>query len=195
MRTYEYIVVHTGGAYNAKRNRVAHHSFEMVRRDHMLPLARYDAAGKLVPGTGGRGFKDIAYNRYVEVDGKIRLGRPDAVAGEHTAGFNYRSLGVCCSGSGDHEPFNPAQLRSLVAQCAAWCRLYDLDADRVIGHREAPRFGAKPTPKSCPGKLVDMDMIRALVRDELAGTSRGAVAPANDNTPPTRRDGSPKAEA
>lgn len=175
MRTFEYIVVHTGAAYNFKRKRVEHHSFEIVKRDHMLPVARFDGAGKLVPGTGGRGFRDIGYNRYIEVDGKIRLGRLDKVAGAHTEGFNDRSLGVCCSGSGDHEPFNPAQLRSLVAQCSAWCRLYNLTADRVIGHREAPRFGAKPTGKSCPGKLVDMDMIRALVRDELAGVPRGVA--------------------
>ena len=208
IRTYEFVVVHTGAAFNQKRQRVEHHTFEMVRRDHMLPVARHDAAGKLVPGTGGRGFKDIGYNRYIEVDGKIRLGRLDAVAGAHTEGFNDRSLGVCCSGSGDHEPFNAAQLRSLVAQCAAWCRLYSLPAERVIGHREAPAFGAKPTSKTCPGKLVDMDVIRGLVRDELLGAWRGGVAleglarcppaaPASDDAEPpsTRRSGRPKAGA
>lgn len=204
-RTIEFIVVHTGGAFNAKRGRVEHHTAAAVKRDHMLPVARYDAAGKLVKGTGGRGFKDNGYNRYIEVDGKIRLGRLDAVAGAHTEGFNDRSLGVCCSGSGDHEPFNPAQLRSLVAQCAAWCRLYNLPAERVIGHREAPAHGAKPTGKSCPGKLVDMDAIRALVRDELSGIPRGGVAleglarcpaPGADDEPPsTRRSGKPKAGA
>lgn len=199
MQRIEFAVAHTCGAYDFERKRVVHQSVTTVRRIHMMPLARYDAAGKLVPGTGGRGFKDIGYNRYIEVDGKVRLGRLDTVAGAHTEGFNDRSLGVCCSGHGDYEPFNPAQMRSLIAQFAAWGRLYRFDHTHVIGHHEAPQYGAKPTTKSCPGKLVDMDEIRALVRDELLGVVRGVVledlarcppATADDEPPSTRRDGS-----
>lgn len=169
----EFIVCHTGAAFNAKRNRVEHHTFEVVKRDHMLPLA-----------AGGRGFRDIAYNAYIEVDGKVRVGRPDWVAGAHTQGFNSRSLGVCCSGSGDHEPFNDAQLAALVAWCVDKCVKFSIPWQHVIGHREAPAFGADPTPKSCPGKRVDMDMIRERVRAALE--ARG-----DDDPPPTRRDGKP----
>ncbi len=163
MRTYEYIVVHHAASYDEARKRVVHQSVDVVRRYHVTPKPN------------GRGFNDIGYQRYIEVDGKIRLGRLDKTPGAHTEGFNARSLGVCVSGHADHEPFSEPQLRSLIAQCAAWCRLYSLDADRVIGHREAPRYGAQPVHKSCPGKLTDMDAIRERVRAELAGSSRGVA--------------------
>lgn len=197
MRKIDWIVVHTAGAYDDERRRVVHQRVEVVRAFHVMPVARY-VNGKLVKGTGGRGYKDIGYNRYIEVDGRICLGRPDTVAGAHTEKLNATSLGVCCSGHGDLEPFNERQLNSLVAQCTAWCRLYNLTADRVIGHRETPRFGGAPTLKTCPGKLVDMDEIRARVRDELAGVSRGLVASApevdpDDEPPSTRRDGKGRA--
>jgi N-acetylmuramoyl-L-alanine amidase len=185
MRAIRFIVVHTAAAYDAKRHRVVHQTYETVRRYHMMPPARYDAGGKLLLGTGGRGFKDIGYHRYVEGDGKIRLGRLDGVRGAHVEGFNDETLGICCSGHGDFEPFNAAQLASLVTQCVTWCHLYDLTAERVIGHNEAPRYGSPPVAKSCPGKIIDMDMIRARVRAGLAGTS------SNDAPPSTQRDGSP----
>jgi hypothetical protein len=186
MRTIGWIIGHTAAAYDAKRHRVVHQTVETVRQFHMLPVARYDAAGKLVAGTGGRGFKDIGYHRYIEVDGKIRLGRLDSVDGAHVEHFNEHSLGVCCSGHGDYETWNRAQLDSFVAQCSAWCRIYGLAFDRVAGHHENERYGGPPVAKSCPGKLIDMDMIRARLRAELAGASRGIVPVALDEEPPTR---------
>lgn len=163
LRTYEFIVVHHAASYDDEKKRVVHQSVGVVRRYHMTPEPK------------GRGFKDIAYHRYIDADGKVHLGRLDKTPGAHTEGFNDRSLGVCVSGHADHEPFNVAQIVSLVAQCAVWCRLYSLDADRVIGHREAPTYGAKPVHKSCPGALTDMDNIRDLVRAELAGATRGVA--------------------
>lgn len=190
MRAIDYIVVHTAAAYDADERRVVHQSFETVKRYHMMPKAERDAAGKLVPGTGGRGFRDIGYHRYIEVTGKIRLGRLDAEQGAHVEKFNQRTLGVCCSGHGDYEAFNRAQLDSLVAQCAAWCRLYGLSFERVIGHTETELHGGPHVPKNCPGKLIDMAMIRARVRDELAGVPRGmATGEPDDEPPPTRREG------
>jgi hypothetical protein len=193
MRRIDFLCTHTAGSYDKERRRVVHQKVEIVRAYHVMPKARYDEAGKLVPGTGGNGWKDIGYHRYIEVDGKIKLGRLDAVVGSHATKFNEHTLAVCCSGHGDYEPFNDKQLASLVAQHTAWCRLYTLGADRVIGHWETALHGGPPVGKSCPGKLVDMDMIRARVRDELAGVTRGVVPVAigRDDPPPTLRDGSP----
>jgi hypothetical protein len=182
MRQLDWIVVHTCAAYDAKRRIVVHQSVEMVREIHKRPVAAYDSRGGLIVGTGGRGFKDIGYHRYIERDGKIRLGRLDAVAGAHVEHFNARSLGVCCSGHGDHEAFNPLQLASLVAQCVAWCRLYSLTAENVIGHNETEQHGGPHVAKSCPGKLVDMHVIRERVRAVLAG-----LPTVPDLEAPTRR--------
>lgn len=191
MKTNEFIFVHTCAGYDAKHKRVVHLSFEAVRRYHMLPVARYDEAGKLVPGTGGRGFKDIGYQEYIERDGRVRIGRLDTVAGAHTQGLNDRSIGICVSGHGDFERFNPAQMASLVARCAAKAAIYSIPVRHVLGHREAPAFGGEPVHKSCPGTLVDMDQIRELVRATLAGTLDPATLAAGDDDegPPTRREG------
>lgn len=157
-RAIEFVVVHTCGAYDPKRRRVIHQTMEQVRSYHMTPAAQ-----------GGKGWMDIGYHRYIEQDGKIRPGRRDEVPGAHVEGFNAHTLGVCVSGHGDYEPFNAQQLGSLIEQCAEWCRRYELDASRVIGHREADDFGAPRVWKTCPGNLVDLDLIRSLVARELAG--------------------------
>lgn len=166
-----WIVVHTCGAFDVKKKRVVHQSVEVVRAYHMLPLAKYDELGRLVPGTGGKGWHDIGYHRYIEEDGAVKQGRLDASIGAHVEGFNSRSLGICCSGHADYEPFNPAQLQSLVEQCALWCRMYKLDPDKVIGHDETDDHGGPKVWKSCPGRYVDGGAIRHLVRDELGGVA------------------------
>jgi len=157
-RAISLIVVHTCGAYDPKQRRVIHQTMEQVRAYHMKPEAE-----------GGKGWHDIGYHRYIEQDGKIRPGRRDDVPGAHVEGFNAHTLGVCVSGHGDYEPFNAQQMGSLIEQCADWCRKYDLDATQVIGHREADDWGAPKVWKTCPGNLVDMDLIRGLVARELAG--------------------------
>lgn len=166
IRDIDTIVVHTAGAYDADARKVVHQPVEIIRHFHMMPTARYEK-GVLVPGTGGPGYSEIGYHKYIEESGMVRSGRPDGRVGAHVQGFNLKSLGICCSGHGDYEPFNPSQLKSLVSQCAAWCRLYDIEPSRVIGHRETPYYGGTAVLKTCPGKLVDMDQIRALVREAV----------------------------
>ena len=156
-RSIQWIVVHTCGAYQKKR--VVHQSFEVVRDYHVRPKT-----------AGGKGWFDIGYHVYIERDGQVRRGRADHVPGAHVEHFNAHTLGVACSGHGDYEPFNAAQLGSLVEQCVAWCRKYDLDAEHVIGHDETDEHGGPPVWKSCPGRLVDMHFIRAIVARDLRGS-------------------------
>jgi N-acetylmuramoyl-L-alanine amidase len=158
MRPIYWLVVHTCGAYDATAKRAVHQSVEAVRAYHMRAVQ-----------DGGRGWNDIGYHRYIEQGGATRPGRADRTIGAHATGFNEHSLGICCSGDGDHEPFNREQLLSLVAQLTLWCRLYSVSPDHVIGHRETQDHGGPPVQKTCPGKLVDMGAIRHRVRDALGG--------------------------
>jgi hypothetical protein len=88
--------------------------------------------------------------------------------GAHLEGAND-TLGICVAGDGDSELWTPAQLFSVLDLCVAWCRHFHWTADVVRGHREGPAyFGGKPTTKTCPGVLVDMNQIRALVAARLA---------------------------
>lgn len=160
MRPITWIVVHTCGAYDAVHQLVVHQSVGTVRTYH-----------KLAKIYGGNGWSDIGYHRYIEQSGVIRMGRADATVGAHAAGFNAYSLGICCSGHGDFAPFEPAQMTALVAQCIAWCRLYHIPPDHVVGHRETSQHGGPRVDKTCPGNLVDMAVIRNRVRIGFGGGS------------------------
>lgn len=45
-----------------------------------------------------RGFSDIGYHYVIGLDGEIRPGRSEAIAGAHCTGHNSRSVGVCYVG-------------------------------------------------------------------------------------------------
>jgi N-acetylmuramoyl-L-alanine amidase len=166
-RAIAYVVVHTCGAYDFKKKRVVHQTLEQVRTYHMTPESQ-----------GGKGYNDIGYHRYIEVDGRNRAGRHETVPGAHVQHFNAHTLGICCSGHGSYETFNAAQMGALIEQCVTWCKHHDLGADRVIGHNETDDFGGPPVWKDCPGKLVDMALIRSLVGRELGAGKVGEGMPA-----------------
>lgn len=109
------------------------------------------------------GWRDIGYHRVVRKSGLVEVGRPLWQAGAHAEGAN-NTLGICVSGDGDREPWTTEQTASTIDLCVAWCLHFKWGVDVVGGHREAQRmFGGAPTTKTCPGLLVDMDQIRALV--------------------------------
>lgn len=151
MRTLDWIVVHTAGSYDYKRDRVVHQPVSVITQYHIVHNE----------------WRTIGYHAYIEEDGTIEFGRPDEELGSHVGGFNRQSLGVCVSGHGDFEPFSQAQLSALIRKCASWCRLYRIPYTHVIGHRETDEHGGPPVSKTCPGRLVDMDIIRELVRARL----------------------------
>jgi N-acetylmuramoyl-L-alanine amidase len=116
------------------------------------------------------GWRDNGYHFVVRKDGTIEPGRPLDQLGAHTAGAND-TWGVCVAGDGDSEPWTQAQWRAvlrLVGELQAKAGPRPLP---VLGHREAagrpgaPRrlAGATPTTKTCPGRLVDLDEVRAEV--------------------------------
>jgi N-acetylmuramoyl-L-alanine amidase len=148
MRAITHIVVHTCGS--ASKGKALHQTVDQVRAYHM-----------------SKGWTTLGYHRYVEKDGAVREGRPDSTTGAHAAGFNATTLGICCSGHGDVEPFNTAQMLGLLHQIVIWCRKYNLTPDRVIGHSETDDHGGPPVYKTCPGLMVDMALIRALVANKL----------------------------
>jgi N-acetylmuramoyl-L-alanine amidase len=113
------------------------------------------------PKPKGNGWLDIGYNFVVRKSGLVELGRPLARVPAHIEGFNTESIGVCFSGNGDVADFNPAQRAAGLALLAALCTQFTVPVDHVIGHREAPAFGAAPTKKTCPGTKVDMTLFRA----------------------------------
>lgn len=118
-----------------------------------------------------RGWSSIGYHRVVLQDGTVETGRSLSLEGAHARGLNKRSIGICCTGHGDLEPFTPAQLDSLVALCVQLMHDFDVSVDHVLGHREINRLipvgklaRRYATHKSCPGKMVSMVDLRAELR-------------------------------
>ena len=151
----KYIVVHTA-AYNARN----------CDRDTIDRWHRE------------RGWRGIGYH-YVIIndkhdhlkDGEVQKGRDINFAGAHVRGMNQRSIGICCVGHGDHEPFTDRQYESLTGLLSNLIDQYeDICVSGVIGHREVNRLVAEgilgseyATSKTCPGKLVDMDLVRSKI--------------------------------
>lgn len=151
MRSISYIVLHTAASYDWKNRCVVH-----------LPIAAIDRYHR-----DTNGWQKIGYHHYVEEDGTGKRGREDHEVGAHVGGFNLQSLGLCVSGHGDWSPWNQAQVDEVIRKCAQWCGMYRIPVANVIGHREADEHGAPKVSKTCPGMLVDLERIRALLAERL----------------------------
>lgn len=138
-----------------------------------------------------RGWNGIGYH-YVIIndkherlrDGTVQEGRALGSAGAHVEGLNQRSIGICCAGHGDVDPFTAAQQQSLIELISRLIDEYpEVTVDSIIGHREVNTLVAEgfvaaqfKTSKSCPGRLIDMAKIREQVRDyRLTGRFTPAV--------------------
>lgn len=98
-----------------------------------------------------RGWSGIGYHYVIRRDGTIEVGRPVHKMGAHCKGQNRASIGVCWVGIDNP---TPEQFLSMDALLADLVRIYDVNIDNVLGHREAT-----VTSKTCPN--IDMDAIRA----------------------------------
>lgn len=119
------------------------------------------------------GWATNGYHYLVTKEGEVlRTPRRLDQAGAHTAGAND-TLGVCVAGDGDAEPWRLAQWRGVLTLLTELCGKYGFSAEQVCGHREAPRvFRASATSKTCPGRLVDCDEVRAELAPALAEARR-----------------------
>ena len=100
-----------------------------------------------------RGFSDIGYHWYVDLNGKVFKGRDEKLAGAHCAGHNTISIGICyCGGCPPRrvnnwqnigrDTRNELQKQALLQVLSELRRRYPNAT--IHGHSE---FAAKP----CPG--------------------------------------------
>ena len=97
---------------------------------------------------------------------QIEFGRPIDVAGAHAFGSNKRSVGICFTGHGDLYDFTPEQMHLAHILIFNIIRTVREKEMRVIGHRETPHE-LEVNSKTCPGKKVDMDKIRATLSSNI----------------------------
>lgn len=110
---------------------------------------------RLAPGQVEPGF------RWREQREGAHLGRGSKEASERDA------IGVCVEGDHDASPLDPRAERRLAELCAELVHhVPTLSIGRIVDHG---RVSARPL--HCPGRLIDLDRLRFLVRQEL--TRRG----------------------
>lgn len=116
-----------------------------------------------------RGWECCGYHFVIRRDGRLEVGRSTEYQGAHVRGLNARSLGVCCSGNGDVEPFTEAQIEALIRLAVRLRLVYGIEPERMIGHREAYRLVPPEMreSKTCPGRKVDMDELRDRFREAV----------------------------
>ncbi len=127
-----------------------------------------------------RGWNEIGYNVVIRFDGTIEKGRDPRKVPAGVLGINSTTYHICFSGHGDIAPLTPAQLESGIRHTIEMLKQYGLvdkflqepDGLIVMGHREVNDLVCRglaryPTTKTCPGKWVDMNMVRARIRERL----------------------------
>lgn len=152
MRPITHIVIHTAGAQS--NGRAVDQSADIIRDYH-----------KRV-----KGWSDIGYHYVIRFNGEIERGRPVDQPGAGVAGFNARSIHICCTGHGDVQGFTSDQMKNLVGLIKVLMERHNLMVEfranpmRVLGHRECYLLPGVPnTGKTCPGSLVSMRDIRLRV--------------------------------
>lgn len=131
-----------------------------------------------------RGWDGIGYNVVIRFDGTIEQGRDPNKIPAAVVGLNATTYHVCFSGHGDIAPLTPAQVDAGVRHTIEMLEKYNLkeafltqrDALIVMGHREVNELvrrglASVPTSKTCPGRLVDMEHMRSLIRAELTSNT------------------------
>jgi len=91
MREIDLIVVHCSATPEGK-----HFSTETIRGWHV----------------NERKWSDIGYHYVVELDGKVKTGRPVQRAGAHVKSYNRSSIGICYVGGMTHDMKSPKDTRN-----------------------------------------------------------------------------------
>lgn len=98
----------------------------------------------------------VGYHLLVTASGDVLEGRPIAVQGAHSPGWNGRSIGVCCVGSFEGVGWfgmPEAQREGLVDLVDRLLRVHDLHPSDVYGHRETQAPGYTVCPGFDPEEL------------------------------------------
>jgi hypothetical protein len=114
-------------------------------------------------------WSDVGYHIILErVDGKLewKWGRPWNVAGAHAGvpgnnHYNENYLGVCVIGNFDNAAPDGETWQACLALARQVMERFKISKDKILGHRETYAKLGLPQKKSCPGKMWDLEKMRA----------------------------------
>jgi N-acetyl-anhydromuramyl-L-alanine amidase AmpD len=114
-----------------------------------------------------RGFWEIGYHYFIDGKGNLYNGRPTNYVGAHTSAdnMNFKSLGICLAGNFEEEEPSREQLVTLEDLLKNLCKIYKIQKDNVLGHRQV-----KGAATLCPGihLLVWLDEWKAKKNDGVS---------------------------
>lgn len=112
------------------------------------------------------GWQDIGYNYIIEHGGNIVAGRPLDIPGAHclAGGMNNCSIGVAVIGNMEERFLRPGQERALIELLRDLSGRYQVPVKSILGHREV-----KGAATACPGRLIDMDVLRHALDGDAEG--------------------------
>lgn len=106
-----------------------------------------------------RGWIGIGYHYYVRKDGSIWRGRPEKVAGAHTVGKNFSSIGICFEGNFEEETMSAAQI------AAGHALISDIHVRYpgipISGHRDHDST-------ACPGKNFPAELLNHKEAEDMS---------------------------
>jgi hypothetical protein len=135
-----------------------------------------------------RKFKTIGYHYVIDRDGKVAKGRPDNVVGQHVAGHNTGSIGICLiggHGSNENDPFEknytPEQadaLRDLIEDIKTRTPIKAVRGHNEVAAKACPGFNVKRwLDRKAPKRaLKESTTMQAGAVQLLAGAGTGATA-------------------
>lgn len=168
--------------------RIAVHTTDWVTTPEKL--AKYDIGPNHISDTGCPG---ITYHDLIMKDGSIFHTLPYDEVSWHVGNFNSGSLAVAlmykCTIPNSKDQLAPTEdaLKSLQTHCGDLCLKYSIEPKNVVGHRELFgtgwfwQKGSRRLRKSCPGKRVDLDLLRhnvatyMQIRLKMKGLYKGAI--------------------
>ena len=103
-------------------------------------------------------WEDIGYHYLIDKNGKLCKGRSEKFIGAHVLGHNKNSIGICLIGNFDEESPTKKQIQTLIKFLRQKIREFKIPIKNILGHREFLNV-----IKTCPGKFVDMNEIRAML--------------------------------
>jgi len=145
MNNPKYIVIHHSKSYDQVVR-----DFEAIRHYHV----------------DVRGWDDIGYHFIIErVESQIQIlrGRDVYKEGAHALGFNSVSIGICVVGDYDLRSWDVPKVQKLIDLVKALRLTFNIDRDKVIGHRETYELRGLAQEKSCPGSMIYMSDVRMAV--------------------------------
>ncbi|MBU3130949.1 peptidoglycan recognition protein family protein [Clostridium gasigenes] len=107
----------------------------------------------------------VGYNYLIEKDSTIFEARGMYI-GAHAKGHNAVAIGIALVGNFDEFLPSSEQLELLIELCTYFMFKYDIEPNKVLGHREL-----EGVTKSCPGSKFNMDEFRELLKVRISNNN------------------------